>query len=74
MRGVGDGHLLSGYRRSGESVMGNQRERFTGFFFCSWTDAEVVAGLFFLGGEREEIFRTNGMWQKASRGTVSSVE
>ena len=50
-------------------VMGNRKERFARCY--NWTDAKMRQGCFFLGGEREEIFRTNGMWQKASRGTVS---
>ena len=52
--------------------IGNRKERFTGY--CGWIDDEVVAGLFFLGrGERGNI-QAHDMWQKASRGTVSSVE
>ena len=73
MRGLGDGLLLSRYREKAGYVMTNRKERFARCY--NWTDAKKRQGCFFLGGEREkENISDKGMWQKTSRGTVSSVE
>ena len=69
-----------GNRRSGNYQVskkrgvgdGKSKEWLTGY--CSWTDAEGWQGCFFWEGRERKYFRQIGMWQKASRGTVSSVE
>jgi hypothetical protein len=53
-------------------MMGNRKERFARCY--NWTDAKMRQGCFFLGRREEENISDKGMWQKASRGTVSSVE